>query len=217
MYQLTNVTKLYTKGRRTVPAVRDLSLVIRDGEWLAIQGRTGHGKSTLLNLLGVLDRPTSGTIELDGKELTRLPGTQASRLRARSIGFIFQTFNLVPTLSAAENVEAALIPLRAGAAERRRRAAHGLAATRRALRRSRQAAQGTHDRQRPPAEGRDANLGRSRRCPNLPEREVRERGGQDDRPPDARELRADQRVEGGGGRRAHERHGRRGRARAQGR
>ncbi len=126
MYQLTDVTKLYTKGRRTVPAVRDLSLVIRDGEWLAIQGRTGHGKSTLLNLLGVLDRPTSGRIELDGKDLTRLPGTQASRLRAKSIGFIFQTFNLVPTLSAAENVEAALIPLGVRAAERRRRVAGAL-------------------------------------------------------------------------------------------
>jgi putative ABC transport system ATP-binding protein len=122
MYQLTDVTKVYAKGRRTVPAVRDLSLAIRDGEWLAIQGRTGHGKSTLLNLLGILDRPTSGTIEMDGRDLTRLSGTEASRLRAKSIGFIFQTFNLVPTLSAAENVEAALIPqgvLRA--AERRRR------------------------------------------------------------------------------------------------
>ena len=126
MYQLTDVTKLYAKGRRTVPAVRALSLVIRDGEWLAIQGRTGHGKSTLLNLLGMLDRPTSGRIELDGKDLTRLPGTQASRLRAKSIGFIFQTFNLVPTLSAAENVEAALIPLGVRAAERRRRVAAAL-------------------------------------------------------------------------------------------
>jgi len=121
MYQLTGVTKLYAKGRGTIPAVRDLTLVIEDGEWLAVQGRTGHGKSTLLNLLGGLDRPTSGTIELDGKDLSRLREGQVTRLRAASIGFIFQTFNLVPTLSAAENVEAALIPLRAGAAERRRR------------------------------------------------------------------------------------------------
>ena len=126
MYQLTDVTKHYAKGRRTVPAVRDLSLVIRDGEWLAIQGRTGHGKSTLLNLLGGLDRPTSGTIELDGRNLSRLREDQVTRLRAESIGFIFQTFNLVPTLSAAENVEAALIPLRGGAAERRRRVAAAL-------------------------------------------------------------------------------------------
>ena len=72
MYQLTDVTKLYAKGGGTIPAVRDLTLVIEDGEWLAVQGRTGHGKSTLLNLLGGLDRPTSGTIELDGKNLSRL-------------------------------------------------------------------------------------------------------------------------------------------------
>ncbi|HEV2376613.1 MAG TPA: ABC transporter ATP-binding protein [Streptosporangiaceae bacterium] len=121
MYQLTDVTKLYTKGRRTVPAVRDLTLTIGDGEWLAVQGRTGHGKSTLLNLLGGLDRPTSGTIELDGKHLSRLGENQVTRLRAESVGFIFQTFNLVPTLSAAENVEAALVPLRVGSAERHRR------------------------------------------------------------------------------------------------
>jgi putative ABC transport system ATP-binding protein len=121
MYQLTDVTKLYTKGRGTVPAVRDLSLVIGDGEWLAVQGRTGHGKSTLLNLLGMLDRPTSGTIEFNGKNLARLSEAKLSRLRAQSIGFIFQTFNLVPTLSAAENVEAALIPLGMRATERRRR------------------------------------------------------------------------------------------------
>jgi putative ABC transport system ATP-binding protein len=121
MYQLTGVTRLYAKGGRTVPAVRDLNLVIEDSEWLAVQGRTGHGKSTLLNLLGGLDRPTSGTIEFDGQDLAQLRETQVTRLRAESIGFIFQTFNLVPTLSAAENAEAALIPLRLRAAARRRR------------------------------------------------------------------------------------------------
>jgi putative ABC transport system ATP-binding protein len=126
MYQLTDVTKLYAKGRQTVPAVRNLTLRIGDGQWLAVQGRTGHGKSTLLNLLGGLDRPTSGTIELDGNNLGRLREDQVTRLRAKSIGFIFQTFNLVPTLSAAENVEAALIPLRVRAAERHRRVAAAL-------------------------------------------------------------------------------------------
>src|SRR5215469_7850349 len=100
MYKLTGVTKLYQKGRRTVPAVRDLNLVIEDGEWLAVQGRTGHGKSTLLNLLGGLDRPTEGTIELDGTDLGALREQQLTRLRAASVGFVFQTFNLVPTLSA---------------------------------------------------------------------------------------------------------------------
>ena len=126
MYKLTGVTKLYQKGRRTVPAVRDLDLVIEDGEWLAVQGRTGHGKSTLLNLLGGLDRPTEGTVELDGINLGALRETQLTRVRAQSIGFIFQTFNLIPTLSAAENVEAALIPLRIGTAARRARIAAAL-------------------------------------------------------------------------------------------
>jgi putative ABC transport system ATP-binding protein len=120
MYELTGVTKTYAKGGRAIPAVRELNLTVADGEWLAVQGRTGHGKSTLLNLLGGLDRPTSGTIELDGRNLGQLREAQVTRLRAESIGFIFQTFNLVPTLSAAENAEAALIPLGGGAARRRR-------------------------------------------------------------------------------------------------
>jgi putative ABC transport system ATP-binding protein len=121
VYQLTGVTKLYQKGRRTVAAVQDLNLVICDGEWLAVQGRTGHGKSTLLNLLGGLDRPTAGSIELDGTSLAALPETRLTRLRATSIGFIFQTFNLIPTLTAAENVETALLPLGTSGSERRRR------------------------------------------------------------------------------------------------
>ncbi len=126
MYKLTGVTKLYHKGRRTVPAVRNLDLVIGDGEWLAVQGRTGSGKSTLLNLLGCLDRPTEGTVELDGTDLGALREERLTRLRATSIGFVFQTFNLVPTLSAAENVEAALIPLGTGHSGRRQRVAAAL-------------------------------------------------------------------------------------------
>ncbi len=121
MYELSNVTKNYLKGSRTVSAVRDLNLVIGDGEWLAIQGRTGHGKSTLLHILGGLDRPTAGTVTLAGQDLTQLREAQVTRLRAQSIGFIFQTFNLVPTLSAAENVEAALVPLGIAPGQRRRR------------------------------------------------------------------------------------------------
>jgi putative ABC transport system ATP-binding protein len=126
VYKLTGVSKIYRKGRRTVPAVRGLDLVIEDGEWLAVQGRTGHGKTTLLQILGGLDRPTSGIVEFDGRDLAQLREAQVTRLRAVSIGFIFQTFNLVPTLSAAENVEAALIPLGTGRAERRRRVAGAL-------------------------------------------------------------------------------------------
>jgi putative ABC transport system ATP-binding protein len=126
MYTLTDVNKTYQKGRRAVPALRNLSLTIEDGEWLAVQGRTGHGKTTLLQMLGGLDHPTSGTVELDGQDLTRLRESRIAKLRAAKIGFIFQTFNLVPTLSAADNVEAALIPLHTGARERHRRVATAL-------------------------------------------------------------------------------------------
>jgi len=126
MYTLTNVTRLYQKGRHTVPAVRDVSLEIPDGDWLAIQGRTGHGKTTLLQLLGGLDHPTAGKVELDGKNLGRMREAQLTKLRAVSIGFVFQTFNLVQTLTAADNVEAALIPLGIGWAERRHRTAEAL-------------------------------------------------------------------------------------------
>jgi putative ABC transport system ATP-binding protein len=126
VYKLTGVTKLYHKGRRVVPAVRDLNLTIEDGAWLAVQGRTGSGKSTLLNLLGGLDRPTEGNVELDGTDLCTLREKPLTRLRAEAVGFVFQTFNLVPTLSAAENVEAALIPLGSGHSARRERVAAAL-------------------------------------------------------------------------------------------
>jgi putative ABC transport system ATP-binding protein len=127
MYKLAGVTKDYRKGRRTVHALRGVDLDICDGDWLAIQGPTGHGKSTLLQILGGLDRPTSGTVELDGQDLAALRENQLTRVRANSIGFIFQTFNLIPTLSAQENVETALVPLDIAAAERRERAASALA------------------------------------------------------------------------------------------
>src|SRR6202042_3838169 len=109
MYKLTDVKKDYPKGRQTVHALQGVNLEIADGEWMAIQGPTGHGKSTLLQILGALDRPTSGTVELDGQELTSLRESQLTKVRATSIGFIFQTFNLTPTLSAQENVETALV------------------------------------------------------------------------------------------------------------
>jgi putative ABC transport system ATP-binding protein len=126
VYTLTDVTKNYAKGRSTVAALRGVNLVIDDGEWLAVQGRTGHGKSTLLQILGGLDRPSTGTVTFAGRDLAELREAQVTRLRATSIGFIFQTFNLVPTLSAAENVESALIPLQVRPAERRRRVAAAL-------------------------------------------------------------------------------------------
>ena len=127
MYRLTDVTKDYPKGRGIVHALRGVNVVIEDGDWLAIQGPTGHGKSTLLQILGALDRPTSGTVELDGQDLTGLRESQLTKVRATSIGFIFQTFNLIPTLSAQENVEAALVPLGVGAGPRKERARQALA------------------------------------------------------------------------------------------
>jgi putative ABC transport system ATP-binding protein len=127
MYKLTGVTRDYPKGRSMVRALAGVDLTIEDGEWLAIQGPTGHGKSTLLQILGGLDTPTSGSIELDGRDLARLRERQLTKVRAGSIGFIFQTFNLIPTLSAQENVETALVPLGVPAAERRARAQAALA------------------------------------------------------------------------------------------
>jgi putative ABC transport system ATP-binding protein len=127
MYRLTAVTKTYKKkDAALITALQDVNLVIEDGEWLAIQGRTGHGKSTLLAILGGLDRPTSGTVELDGRDLATLGQAEITRIRARMIGFVFQGFNLIPTLSAAENVEAGLIPLGMKSAERRARVEEAL-------------------------------------------------------------------------------------------
>jgi putative ABC transport system ATP-binding protein len=127
MYKLTNIVKDYPKGRDVVQALRGVNLEIADGAWLSIQGPTGHGKSTLLQLLGGLDRPTSGSLELEGRDLSRLGEGAMTKVRANSIGFIFQTFNLIPTLSAQENVETALVPLGISNASRKARAAEALA------------------------------------------------------------------------------------------
>ncbi|HEX4289924.1 MAG TPA: ABC transporter ATP-binding protein [Trebonia sp.] len=127
MYKLTDVKKDYPKGRQTVHALQGVDLEIADGEWMAIQGPTGHGKSTLLQILGGLDRATSGSVLLDGTDLTRLGEGSMTKTRASTIGFIFQTFNLIPTLTAQENVETALVPLGVSGASRKARAAEALA------------------------------------------------------------------------------------------
>jgi putative ABC transport system ATP-binding protein len=126
MYALDNVTKIYRKASHTVAALQGVDLSIDDGEWLAVQGQTGAGKSTLLQILGGLDQPSTGTVNFDGTDLATLTETQLTTLRAASIGFIFQTFNLIPTLSAAENVATALVPLRLDTGERRTRVAAAL-------------------------------------------------------------------------------------------
>ncbi|GIH19533.1 ABC transporter ATP-binding protein [Rugosimonospora africana] len=126
MYTLTGVTKNYRKRRETIEALRGVDLDIADGEWLVVQGRTGGGKSTLLQILGGLDRPTRGTVTFDGRDLTSLPESTVTRVRAASIGFMFQAFNLIPTLTAAENVEAALVPLGVKVEQRRAQVAGAL-------------------------------------------------------------------------------------------
>ncbi len=118
MYELTGVTKHYRRGKSTVTALDDVSLTVPSGSRLVIQGPTGGGKSTLLQLLGGLDRANRGQVVLDGTDLSGLSEARLTRLRAKRIGFVFQGFHLIPTLSAQENVETALVPLGMRSAER---------------------------------------------------------------------------------------------------
>ncbi|MFT2817203.1 ABC transporter ATP-binding protein [Leifsonia sp. A12D58] len=126
MYELTNVTKSYDQGKRTVTALKDVTLSIPDGQMVAIQGPTGGGKSTLLQMLGALDRATEGTVELGTANLSKLGDQKLGEIRAKEIGFVFQSFNLIPTLTAQENVETALAPLGVSNEERKARAAAAL-------------------------------------------------------------------------------------------
>ncbi|MFE5403422.1 ABC transporter ATP-binding protein [Streptomyces sp. NPDC056580] len=126
MYELRNVTKRYTRGKESVHALEGIDLTIPDGDRLVIQGPTGGGKSTLLQMLGGLDRPTSGEVVLDGTDLAGLSEGRLTRVRSENIGFVFQSFNLIPTLTAQENVETALVPLGGKVGERRERAAEAL-------------------------------------------------------------------------------------------
>ncbi|GAB2898910.1 ABC transporter ATP-binding protein [Streptomyces mayteni] len=126
MYELTDVTKTYRRGKAAVVALDGVRLTVPSGERLVIQGPTGGGKSTLLQLLGGLDRASGGSVVLDGTDLGQLSEAKLTRLRAERIGFVFQGFHLIPTLTAQENVETALAPLGLRAAERRRRAAEAL-------------------------------------------------------------------------------------------
>ncbi|MGW0602879.1 ABC transporter ATP-binding protein [Streptomyces sp. NPDC002644] len=127
MYELTGVSRRHTRGKDVVDALAGVDLTIADGDRLVVQGPTGGGKSTLLQMLGGLDRPTSGSVLLDGVDLARLSEARLTRIRSEKIGFVFQSFNLIPTLTAQENVETALVPLGVKPAERRERAAEALA------------------------------------------------------------------------------------------
>ena len=122
--RVEHVCKDYRLGEQTVRALDDVSLSIEQGVFLAIAGPSGSGKSTLLNLIGCIDTPTSGRILIDGKDVSGQSPDQLADLRARTIGFVFQTFNLLPVLSAQENVEYPLLQMRElGRDERRARVA----------------------------------------------------------------------------------------------
>lgn len=120
--QVENAWKEYTLGKQRVEALKDVSLAVEQGEFLAIAGPSGSGKSTLLNLIGCIDTPTRGRVCIDSHDVSGRTSDQLADIRARTIGFIFQTFNLLPVLSAAENVEYPLLNIpELDKAERRRR------------------------------------------------------------------------------------------------
>ncbi|WP_206541780.1 ABC transporter ATP-binding protein [Leucobacter japonicus] len=108
IYRLSGITRQYEKKGQRITPLSGLDLDVATGDFATIQGPTGGGKSTLLQLLGALDRPTSGTITLDGTDLSHLSDAELTRVRKERIGFVFQSFNLLPTLTASENVDTAL-------------------------------------------------------------------------------------------------------------
>ena len=103
--QLENLGKTYTLGKREVPALANLNLTVNAGEFVSIMGPSGSGKTTLLNVIGCIDKPTKGKLMLDGIDVTELPENQLHKIRRDKMGFVFQTFNLLPYLNARENVE----------------------------------------------------------------------------------------------------------------
>ena len=120
--RLDRLTRTYHKGEESISALREVSLQIDRGEYVAIMGPSGSGKSTMLHLLGLLDQPTSGSYQLDGKEVGGLDDDARSQFRNRAIGFIFQSFNLFPQLDVVENVEVPMLYAGVPAVERRSRA-----------------------------------------------------------------------------------------------
>lgn len=125
--KIDNVSKFYTLGNQQVQALRDINLIVMEGDFLAIAGPSGSGKSTLLNLIGCIDTPSSGNVYIKGQRVTDQSPDQLADLRAQTIGFIFQTFNLLPVLSAEENVEYPLLQFKEiSKPERRERVRHYL-------------------------------------------------------------------------------------------
>jgi putative ABC transport system ATP-binding protein len=112
VYELRGVERVFRTGGGEVRALDGIDLVVEPGELVAVEGASGSGKSTLLQLLGALDAPTAGSLSLNGRELSTLSEKERTAVRAQEIGFVFQAFNLIPTLSAAENVEIAMVPMK---------------------------------------------------------------------------------------------------------
>jgi putative ABC transport system ATP-binding protein len=119
--EVSEVTKVYRQGKVDVHALRGLSLTVRKGEFTAICGPSGSGKTTMLNLIGALDTPTSGTISLEGNDLSRLGRRELSEIRRDRIGFVFQAYNLMPVLTAYENAELVMWVQGVDIEERRKR------------------------------------------------------------------------------------------------
>jgi putative ABC transport system ATP-binding protein len=122
LYRVRDARRTFRLAGEEVRAVDGVSLDIASGEFVAVQGPSGSGKTTLLQLLGALDRATEGSVWLEGRELSDLDDKALTRLRSEAIGFVFQTFNLIPTLTAVENVEIAMVPLAHDRSARRVRA-----------------------------------------------------------------------------------------------
>jgi putative ABC transport system ATP-binding protein len=125
---LQGASLVYGAGEHAVHALRPTDVAIARGEYVAIMGKSGSGKSSLLNVMGLLTRPSSGTVLVDGQDAAALSDAQRSALRGTRLGFVFQDFHLLPMLSASANVQLPLVYARTRPAERRRRAAEGLAA-----------------------------------------------------------------------------------------
>ncbi len=118
--RLENVSRIYHQGDETIRALDDVSLTLQQGEFVAIAGPSGSGKTTLLNVSVGLDQPTQGTVWIEGQDLSQMRAPELARLRLNEVGFIFQAYNLVPVLSAAENTELILLLRGVPAAERRK-------------------------------------------------------------------------------------------------